>query len=85
MQNKKMNQEYVLLAVPANLLIQAGIFEGDSIAMHTEGNKLIVENYDEDEEYICNGDCENCPMEDMDCDGECDDCPCSEHCDESEV
>lgn len=83
MQDKKLKHEYVLLAVPAELLLEAGIFEGDSIVMHTEGNKLIIENYDG--EFLCTGDCENCPLSDMDCDGECDACPCSESCDESEV
>ena len=83
MQDKKLKHEYVLFAVPANLLLEAGIFEGDSIAMRTEGNKLIIENYDE--EILCDGDCDNCPMSSMDCDGECGDCPCSESCDESEV
>lgn len=83
MQDQKLKHEYVLFAVPVNLLLEAGIFEGDSIAMHTEGNKLIIENYEE--EFICDGDCDNCHMSSMDCDGECDTCPCRDNCDESEV
>ena len=46
MQNKKLKHEYVLLAVPADLLLEAGIFEGDSLAMSVESGKLIIENYD---------------------------------------
>lgn len=82
MQNKKLKHEFVMLAVPADLLLEAGIFEGDSIAVSVESGRLIIENYDEP---ICDGDCENCPLNDEDCDGDCEDCPCCEVCDESEV
>lgn len=86
MQNKRMKQEkheFVLLAVPAALLLEAGIFEGDAMMMYTAGRKLIIENCDD--VFICTGDCEKCPAKEADCDGECDDCPCREHCDESEA
>lgn len=86
MQNKRMRQEkqeFILLAVPAALLLEAGIFEGDAMMMYTEGRKLIIENCDD--VLICTGDCENCPAKEVECDGECDDCPCREHCDESEA
>lgn len=47
MQNKRLKQEVVLLAVPAGLLLEAGIFEGDAIVMYTEGRKLVIENDDD--------------------------------------
>ena len=83
MQNKRMKHEFVLLAVPAELLLEAGIFEGDALIMYTAGGKLVIEN-DEDA-FICSGDCEHCPANEADCDGECEDCPCKENCDESEA
>lgn len=83
MQNKRLKQEVVLLAVPAGLLLEAGIFEGDAIVMYTEGRKLVIEN--DDDVFFCTGDCENCPAKEADCDGECGDCPCKENCDESEA
>ena len=34
MQDKKMKTEIVLLAVPAEMLLEAGIFEGDPMQMY---------------------------------------------------
>ena len=79
MQDKKMKTEIVLLAVPAEMLLEAGIFEGDPMQMYVDGKKLVIENLDEV------GDCEDCPVDQTDCDGECDSCPCREHCEYSEV
>ena len=36
-------------------------------------------------DIVCDGDCESCPIADMDCDGDCEDCPCCDNCDESEA
>lgn len=83
MQDQKLRQTYVFLAVPAELLVQAGIFEGVPLTMHTEEGRLIIEQ--DDDAFLCDGDCENCAMSDVDCDGECEECPCRDNCDESEV
>ena len=45
MQDKKMKTEIVLLAVPAEMLLEAGIFEGDPMQMYVDGNKLVIENH----------------------------------------
>ena len=44
MQDKKMKTEIVLLAVPAEMLLEAGIFEGDPMQMYVDGRKLVIEN-----------------------------------------
>ena len=86
MQNKEMKTEMVLFAVPAELLLKAGIFEGDPLLMYAEDNKLIIENDDmAEEEPTCSGDCEHCPFNEIDCDGDCLHCPCSGDCDDAEV
>lgn len=85
MQNKKMKTEIVLLAVPAEMLLEAGICEDDPMQMYVDGRKLVIENLDDPGDIVCDGDCESCPLDGLDCDGDCEDCPCSEHCDESEV
>lgn len=85
MQNKEITQEFVLLAVPAELLLAAEIFGNGPVQMHVDGNKLIIENLDDLSGFVCNKDCENCPMSEMDCDGECNSCPCSGSCDDAEV
>ena len=85
MQDKKITQEYVLLSVPAELLVAAGIFSGDAMQMHVEGDKLIMESADSTEGLVCGGGCEDRPLGGHDCDGGCGSCPCSGECDESGV
>ncbi len=85
MQDKKMKTEIVMLAVPAELLLEAGIFEGDPMQMYAEDGRLVIENLDDLGEVICDGNCENCPINEIDCDGNCAACPCCGGCDESEV
>lgn len=85
MQNKTIKQEYVLLSVPAEMLVSAGVFAGDPIQMYVEGDKLIIESADSTEGLVCGGDCENCPLGEHDCDGDCRSCPCNGECDESGV
>ena len=75
MQNKKIKTEIIMLPVPAELFLEAGMFEGDPMQM----------NIDDPKDIVCDGDCENCPIADIDCDGDCEDCPCSDNCDESEA
>ena len=66
MQDKKVTKEYVLVSVPAELLVTAGIFAGDAIQMHVEGDKLVIESADSTESPVCGGDGRSCP-----CSGEC--------------
>ena len=55
------------------------------IIMYADGHKIVIENIDDPKNIVCDGDCENCPIADMDCDGDCEDCLCSDNCDESEA
>lgn len=85
MQNKKMKTEIIMLPVPAELFLEAGMFEGDPLQMYADGHKIAIENIDNPKDIVCDGDCENRPIADIDCDGDCEDCPCSDNCDESEA
>ena len=85
MQDKKMKTEIVMLAVPAELLLEVGICEGDPMQIYAEDGRLVIENLNDPGEVVCDGDCENCPINEIDCDGNCAACPCCEGCDESEV
>lgn len=67
-----MNTEIVLLAVPAEMLLEAGICEGNSMQMYVDGRKLVIENLDDTADVVCEGDCEDCPVGNTDCDGACD-------------
>ncbi len=85
MQNKAIKNEFVLLSVPAELMAQAEITETKALQMYTNGKKLIIENTNDTENFVCDGDCGNCPIDCEDCDFDCENCPCSEICDESEA
>lgn len=85
MQDKKMKQNFVLLSVPAKMLAETGIFEGGGMKMSVEENRFIIEKADAPEDFVCDGDCEHCPLNETDCDGNCEDCPCSEECEDAEV
>ena len=39
MQNKKIKTEIIMLPVPAELFLEAGMFEGDPLQMYTDGHK----------------------------------------------
>lgn len=85
MQGKKIRNETVLLPVPAELLLEAGIMVNAPLQLYADGNRIIIENIDDTEDFVCDGDCENCPIADIDCDGDCGTCTCNENCEESEA
>lgn len=85
MQNKAIKNEFVLLSVPTELMAQAEINNAQTLQMYVNGKKLIIENADDTINYVCDGDCDNCPIDCEDCDFDCENCPCSEICDESEA
>lgn len=49
-----------------------------------EEGYLVIRPLEDTDDYICDGDCEGCPIEDNECDGNCESCPCRCHCDDSE-
>lgn len=84
MQNKEING-FVLLPVPLDDLIASGIDLDGVIQTSTVDGRIIIENAADTADFICDGDCESCPMSEIDCDGDCENCPCSADCDEAEV
>lgn len=84
MQGKKIRNETVFIPVPEELLREAGINVNAPLHLYADGHKIVIENINDSEDFVCDGDCENCPIADMDCDGDCEDCPCSDNCEESE-
>lgn len=83
MQDKKMKT--VLLSVPLEVLAEAGIMTDGVLEMYADGNRIIVQNADVPGDFICDGDCEGCPMSEIDCTGDCKSCPCFEDCEDAEV
>lgn len=75
--------EMVLIPVPAELLKELGLEPLDVIGIRVADGKLILEKESTDN-FSCNGDCEHCPLAELDCDGDCESCPCNSQCDEGE-
>lgn len=75
---------FVLLPVPLDDLVASGIDLDGVIQTSAVDGRLIIENADLSD-YVCDGDCDSCPVNETDCDGNCESCPCSEICDESEA
>ena len=80
-----MTSAYVLFSVPVEMLEEAGINQ-ESIVQYTAGNgKIIIDTVKDTSGFVCNGDCESCPMSEIDCTGDCESCPCKADCDDAEV
>ena len=83
MQNKKVD-EFVLISVPKAVLEDAGIVDGSVLQIYADGNRLVIERLTDTGEVVCDGDCDNCPVNETECDGNCEECPCYKNCEEEE-
>ena len=83
MQNKKVN-EFTLISVPKEALEDAGIVDGSVWQIYADGNKLVIEKLIDTGEIVCDGDCDNCPVNEIECDENCIECPCYKNCEEEE-
>lgn len=83
MQNKKVD-EFVLISVPKEVLEDAGIVDGSVLQIYADGNRLVIERLTDTGEVVCDGDCDNCPVNETECDGNCEECPCYKSCEEEE-
>ncbi len=86
MQNQMNNQKplFALIPVPLEALANADLNAGDLLQVTAEDGKVTMERIDPREvHFVCDGDCDCCPVSEMDC--QCEDCPCYENCEEGEV
>ncbi len=83
MQNKKVD-EFVLISVPKEALEDAGIVDGSVLQIYADGNRLVIEKLIDTGEIVCDGYCDNCPVNETECDENCIECPCYKNCEEEE-
>lgn len=76
---------YILLALPREVLTEAGLGPNDVVEILCEEGALTIRAAQVDEHYVCGGVCEDCPLLQRDCDGCCKRCPCAAHCEGREV
>lgn len=86
MQDTKMNTgEYILFSIPVEMLEEAGIGEESVIQMRVINGKIIIDTVKNAKDFVCDGDCNNCPMIEIDCYEDFENCPCYSDCDERGV
>ena len=72
MQDPKLTGNFVLMTVPVEAVEESGILNGGLIQITAEEGRLVFEAVSvEDEDIVCDGECEDCPVYET----EGDDCP----------
>lgn len=72
MQDQKLTGNFVLMTVPVEAVEESGILNGGLIQITAEEGRLVFEAVSvEDEDIVCDGECEDCPV--YETEGE--DCP----------
>lgn len=71
MQNPKLSIDCVLLSVPVELFVEAGITDGDLVQLTAEEGRIVITAEPDTTNYVCDGICEDCPI--------------NKECEESEV
>ena len=72
MQDQKLTGNFVLMTVPVEAVEESGILNGGLIQITAEEGRLVFEAVSvEDEDIVCDGECEDCPVYET----EGDDCP----------
>ena len=88
--NNIVKKQFILVPIPLENVVKSGIDLNDVIQTYAARGKIIIENADEDNGFVCDeddpydgdnpcdGDCENCPFFKPDCseDEDCESCPC---------
>lgn len=72
MQDQKLTGNFVLMTVPVEAVEESGVLNGGLIQITAEEGRLVFEAVSvEDEDIVCDGECEDCPVYET----EGDDCP----------
>jgi hypothetical protein len=81
-----MKSQMRTIQIPAEMFDALGLRKNDTLEVFSpDDGVLVLRVLHDGGNYICDGDCGNCPFDDTECDGKCDGCPCSDYCDEREA
>ena len=75
---------FVMVPIPLEVLEESGIDIGDLVQFTSGDGIVVMEAVTDLSDFVCDGDCENCPVDQIECNNDCEHCPCS-GCEESEV
>ena len=60
-------QPHVFISMPISALAEVGIAPDDAFEISVDDKKIIIQKADP-ENYVCDGDCANCPFSELECD-----------------
>ncbi|WP_243111331.1 hypothetical protein [Acutalibacter sp. 1XD8-33] len=82
-------EQFILVSVLLEMFLEAGINTESIIQVSARESKIIIDTPDSTEDYVCDRDCDNCPLNAVPCEFElckswhecqlC--CPCEANCD----
>ena len=74
MQKGKM-MKYKMIPIPLEYLLELGLGEFDTLQIYVRDGAIVLRRVEETE-FVCGGDCEDCPIAGHRCNRHCDTCPC---------
>lgn len=86
MQNKEMipvkkdERNFMLMPIPLEVLETSGIDCGDLVCFSATDGRIVMEAVTDISDYVCDGDCDHCPISQIPCNGNCTECPCANGC-----
>ena len=75
------SEQFILVSVPLEMFLGAGINTESIIQMSSRAGKIIIHTHDTTSDYLCDRDCESCPLHAVPCEFDCENCPCEANCD----
>ena len=75
------SEPFILVSVPLEMFLEAGISTESIIQVSAREGKIIIDTPD----YVCDRDCDNCPLNAVPCEFDCESCPCEANCDGREL
>ena len=67
--------KYKMIPIPLEYLLELGLGEFDTLQIYVRDGAIVLRRVEETE-FVCNGDCVDCPIAGHRCNRHCDTCPC---------
>ena len=80
MQDQKLSLTHI--SIPTELLDEAGITENSVVEMYMDNGNIVIRKAEDVSQYVCDNDCQSCPVMYTECDDNCKECPCKDHCED---
>ena len=85
--------DYVSIGIRKDFLFEIGakaddngnVDENTCYEVYTDGDEIVIRILKDTDNFVCDGNCESCPIAETDCTGDCESCPCSKECEDAEV